>query len=53
MAGTLYFYIDDNTTAADMMDKDKDALFMINHRGKAAKQMINNILKEYYHETAN
>lgn len=48
-----YFYIDDNTTAADMMDKDEDALFMINHRGKAAKQMINNILKEYYHETAN
>lgn len=47
-----YFYIDDNTTAADMMDKDEDALFMINHRGKAAKQMINNILKEYYHETA-
>lgn len=43
-----YFYINDNTTAADMMDKDEDALVMINHRGKAAKQMINNILKEYY-----
>ena len=43
-----YFYIDDNTTAADMMDKDEDALIMINHRGKATKQMINNILKEYY-----
>ena len=43
-----YFYIDDNTTAADMMDKDEDALFMINHRGKATNQMINNILKEYY-----
>ena len=45
-----YFYINDNTTAADMMDKDEDSLFMINHRGKAAKQMINNILKEYYNE---
>lgn len=46
-----YFYIDDNTTAADMMDKDEDSLVMINHRGKATKQMINNILKEYYYET--
>jgi XTP/dITP diphosphohydrolase len=46
-----YFYIDEyNATAADLMDRNEEALLEINHRGKAAKQMAISIIKAYFNE---
>lgn len=46
-----YFYINGyDATAADLMDRNEEALLKINHRGKAAKQMANNIIEAYFHE---
>lgn len=48
-----YFYIDGyDATAADLMDRDEEALLRINHRGLATKQMIHNIIEVYFHETS-